>query len=79
VTGFEPATGMEAIALPAVSYDNQPPRYAALALQTSDMKCPWLSSFDADLRCVIEAWAIMPDETRWTVLALVNATPTPGR
>jgi hypothetical protein len=42
-------------------------------LQTSGTKYPCVSSFDADLQRVIEALATMPDETRRTVLAFVDA------
>jgi hypothetical protein len=49
---------------------------ALLAMQTSGMKCPCVSSFDAELQRVIEAWVALTDEARRAVLVLVDATST---
>jgi hypothetical protein len=74
VTGFEPATETEATDLPIGSCENVPLPCAAIALQTSGTKCPCVTSFDANLQRVIEAWVAMTDEARRAVLDLIDAT-----
>jgi hypothetical protein len=59
-----------------MTYENHQMPCAALAQQTGGTKCRCVSSFDAGLQRVIEAWAEMPDEARRAVLAFVDATST---
>jgi hypothetical protein len=72
VTGFEPATEMEATALPAGTCDNEPSRCVALALQTSGTSCHQFSRVAPDLHTVIAAWQTLPTNVRGAILNLMD-------
>jgi hypothetical protein len=73
VAGLESAAELEARARSVDASEKAVSSCAALALQTSGTKCPCVSSFDAVLQRVIDAWQYLGEPIQTAILAMVHS------